>query len=314
MLEMEKPRIECVERYENGSYAKFVVEPLERGYGITIGNSLKRVLLSSLPGSAVTTIKIDGALKASSKIPGVMEDITDIVLNIKSLALKGYTNEPRVIRLESQGAGVVTAGDIICDSDIVVLNKDLKIATLDNAGRLSIEMTVERGYGYVSAEQNKIPDDGVIPIDSIFTPIYKVDYMVEATRVGQITDYDRLTLETWSNGSISPEEATSRAARILNDQLLLFTKLNTAFATGESTEEIKKESKQDRNLKMSIEDLDLSMRAYNGLKRAGINSVKDLTRRAKADMFKVRNLGLKSLEEIDFKLKELGLSFQHEED
>ncbi|WP_407313232.1 DNA-directed RNA polymerase subunit alpha [Desulfosporosinus sp. SB140] len=314
MLEMEKPRIECIERSENGSYAKFIVEPLERGYGITIGNSLKRILLSSLPGLAVTSIKIKGVPNGSSTIPGVVEDITDIVLNIKSLALKGYTDEPRVIRLECQGVGAVTAGDIISDSDIEILNKDLKIATLGNDGRLNMEMTVERGYGYVSAAKIKMSDDGVIPIDSIFAPIYKVNYVVEATRVGQITDYDKLTLETWSNGSISPEEATSKAAKILSDHLRLFMSLTTSFDAHESMEEIEKDSQQDRNLKMSIEDLNLSIRSYNCLKRAGISSVKDITQKTKEEMFKVRNLGLKSLEEVEFKLKELGLSFCSEED
>lgn len=313
MIEMDKPKIECIERSDNGTYAKFVVEPLERGYGITIGNSLKRILLSSLPGSAVTSIKIDGAANEASIVPGVVENVTDIILNVKSLALRGYTDEPRVLRIEVQRPGTVTARDIFSNSDIEILNKDLIIATLANDDQLKIEMTVERGYGYVSADR-KESDDGVIPIDSIYTPIYKVEYVVEATRVGQITDYDRLTLEVWSNGSISPEEAVSTAAKILLDHLRIFMNLTTTFNPNESLEETAKESQQERNLKMSIEDLNLSIRSYNCLKRAGIDTVKDITQKSKADMFKVRNLGLKSLEEVEYKLRELGFAFRSEED
>jgi DNA-directed RNA polymerase subunit alpha len=315
MLEIEKPRIECIERSEDDSYAKFVVEPLERGYGITLGNSLRRILLSSLPGSAVTSVKIEGVLHEFSTIPGVLEDVTDIILNIKSLALKGYTDEPRVIRLEFQGEGVVTAGDIISDSDIEILNNDLKIATLDRDGRLFMEMTVERGRGYVSADKNKKPDHviGVIPIDSIFAPIYKVNYTVEDTRVGQITDYDKLTLEVWSNGSISPEEATSTAAKILSDHLRLFMGLTDKLNNVEIMVE-KEEEAKDKILEMTIEELDLSVRSYNCLKRAGINTVEELTQKSEEDMIKVRNLGRKSLEEVEQKLKELGLLFRPTED
>jgi len=315
MLEIEKPRIECIERSEDNSYAKFVVEPLERGYGITLGNSLRRILLSSLPGSAVTSVKIEGVLHEFSTIPGVLEDVTDIILNIKSLALKGYTDEPRVIRLESQGGGVVRAADIITDPDIEILNPDLKLATLDNDGRLFMEMTVRRGKGYISADKNKMPDDviGVIPIDSIYAPIYKVNYAVEATRVGQITDYDKLTLEAWSNGSISPEEATSAAAKILSDHLRLFMGLTDKVNSVEILVE-KEEDAKDKILEMTIEELDLSVRSYNCLKRAGINSVEELTQKTEEDMIKVRNLGRKSLEEVEFKLRDLGLLFRPTED
>jgi len=315
MLEIEKPRIECIERSEDDSYAKFVVEPLERGYGITLGNSLRRILLSSLLGSAVTSVKIEGVLHEFSTIPGVLEDVTDIILNLKSLALKGYTDEPRVIRIEAQGGGVVTAGDIITDPDIEVLNTDLKIATLDNDARLFMEMTVERGRGYVPADKNKKPEHqiGVIPIDSIFAPIYKVNYTVEDTRVGQITDYDKLTLEAWSNGSISPEEATSKAASILSEHLRLFMGLTDKLNNVEILVE-KEEEAKDKILDMTIEELDLSVRSYNCLKRAGINSVEELTQKTEEDMIKVRNLGRKSLEEVEFKLKNLGLSFRPAED
>ncbi|TGE33149.1 DNA-directed RNA polymerase subunit alpha [Desulfosporosinus sp. Sb-LF] len=318
MLDIEKqPRIECIERSEDDSYAKFVVEPLERGYGITLGNSLRRILLSSLPGSAVTSVKIEGVLHEFSTIPGVLEDVTDIILNLKSLALKGYTDEPRIIRIESQGEGVVRAGDIITDPDIEVLNPDMKIATLDRDGRLFMEMTVERKKGYVSADKNKKPDDviGVIPIDSIFAPIYKVNYTVEDTRVGQITDYDKLTLEAWSNGSISPREATSTAAKILSDELRLFVRLNDKPDNDAGDGDILVEKEEaNKILEMTIEELDLSVRSYNCLKRAGINSVEELTQKTEEDMIKVRNLGRKSLEEVEFKLKDLGLGFRPAED
>ncbi|MGI6119677.1 MAG: DNA-directed RNA polymerase subunit alpha [Desulfosporosinus sp.] len=315
MLEIEKPRIECSERSEDDSYAKFVVEPLESGYGITLGNSLRRILLSSLPGLAVTSVKIEGVLHEFSTIPGVLEDVTEIILNLKSLALKGYTDEPRIIRLEAQGEGIVTSGDIICDPDIEILNSDLKIATLDYDGRLFMEMTVERGRGYVPAEKNKKPDYtiGVIPIDSIFSPIYKVNYTVEDTRVGQITDYDKLILEVWSNGSITPEEATSEAAKILSDHLSLFTGLTDKLSNVEVMVE-KEEEAKDKILDMTIEEMDLSVRSYNCLKRAGINTVEELIQKTEEDMMKVRNLGRKSLEEVQTKLKSLGLAFRSSED
>ncbi len=315
MLEIEKPRIECVERTEDNTYAKFVVEPLERGYGITLGNSLRRILLSSLPGTAVTAVKIEGVLHEFSTVPGVLEDVTDIILNLKSLALKGYTDELKVLRLEVEGEGVVKAGDIITDPDIEILNPDMKIATLDKDGRLFMEMTAERGRGYVSADKNKKPDQaiGIIPIDSIFAPIYKVNYTVEDTRVGMVTDYDKLSLEVWSNGSISPEEATSLAAKILSEHLRLFMGLTDKLNNVEIMVE-KEEEAKDKILEMTIEELDLSVRSYNCLKRAGINSVEELTQKTEEDMIKVRNLGRKSLEEVEFKLKELGLGFRKADD
>ncbi len=315
MLEIEKPNVECVERSEDNTYAKFVIEPLERGYGITLGNSLRRILLSSLPGSAVTSVKIEGVLHEFSTIPGVLEDVTEIILNIKSLALKGYTDEPRVLRLEVEGERVVVAGDIITGPDVEILNPDLKIATLDKDGRLFMEMTVERSRGYVSAEKNKKPDHaiGVIPVDSIFTPIYKVNYAVEDTRVGMMTDFDKLTLEVWSNGSITPKEATSLAAKILSEHLRLFIGLTDNLGNVEIMVE-KEEEAKDKILEMTIEELDLSVRSYNCLKRAGINSVEELTQRTEEDMIKVRNLGRKSLEEVENKLRELGLGFRTPED
>jgi DNA-directed RNA polymerase subunit alpha len=315
MLEIEKPRIECVERTEDNTYAKFVVEPLERGYGITLGNSLRRILLSSLPGTAVTAVKIEGVLHEFSTVPGVLEDVTDIILNLKNLALKGHTDELRVLRLEAEGEGVVRAGDIITDSDIEILNPDMKIATLDKDGRLFMEMTAERGRGYISADKNKKPDQaiGIIPIDSIFAPIYKVNYTVEDTRVGMVTDYDKLSLEVWSNGSISPEEATSLAAKILSEHLRLFMGLTDKLNNVEIMVE-KEEEAKDKILEMTIEELDLSVRSYNCLKRAGINSVEELTQKTEEDMIKVRNLGRKSLEEVEFKLKELGLGFRKADD
>lgn len=315
MLEIEKPRIECVDRSEDNTYAKFIVEPLERGYGITLGNSLRRILLSSLPGSAVTSVKIEGVLHEFSTIPGVLQDVTDIILNMKSLALKGYTDELRVLRLEMEGEGVVRAGDILTDPDIEILNPELEIATLDKDGRLFLEMTVERGRGYIPADKNKKPEHviGVIPIDSIFAPVYKVNYSVEDTRVGQITDYDKLTMEVWSNGSISPEEATSLAAKILSEHLRLFMGLTDKLNNVEIMVE-KEEEAKDKILVMTIEELDLSVRSYNCLKRAGINSVEELTQKTEEDMIKVRNLGRKSLEEVEHKLNELSLCFRPAED
>ncbi|MDR3599459.1 MAG: DNA-directed RNA polymerase subunit alpha [Desulfosporosinus sp.] len=312
MLEIEKPRIEWVECSEDNCYAKFVVEPLERGYGITLGNSLKRILLSSLEGLAVTSVKIDGVLDEFSTIPGVLEDVTNIILNIKSLALRGYTDEPRVIRLEAQREGIVRAADIITDPDIEILNQDLKIATLDKNGRLFMEMTVKRGKGYIS----KIPEDaiGVIPIDSIFTPIYKFNYDVEPTRVGQITDYDRLTLEAWSNGSISPEEAISTAAKIMNDHLSLFMRPTDIPEDVETMIEKEEEDSRGKILNMLIEDLNLSVRSYNCLRRMGIDTVDQLTQKTEAEMIKMRNLGRKSLEEVIMKIKDLGLAFCADED
>ncbi len=315
MLEIEKPKIECVERSEENTYGKFVVEPLERGYGITLGNSLRRILLSSLPGAAVTSIKIDGVLHEFSTIPGVMEDTADIILNLKGLALKMYTDESRILRIEAEGEGTVVAGDIITDADVEILNPDLKIATLDKGGRLFAEMTVDRGRGYVVADKNKRPDHviGVIPIDSIFSPVTKVNYTIEDTRVGQITDYDKLVLEVWTDGSISPDEATSLSAKILSEHLRLFIGLTEKINHVEIMVE-KEEEAKDKILEMTIEELDLSVRSYNCLKRAGINTVQELIQKTEEDMIKVRNLGRKSLEEVEHKLIELGLSFRKSDD
>lgn len=311
MLEIEKPKIECVERNDNNTYGKFIVEPLERGYGITLGNSLRRILLSSLPGAAVTSIKIEGVLHEFSTVPGVVEDVADIILNLKALALKMYVDETTVVRIEAEGPGEVTGGDIITGSDVEVLNPELKLATLDEGGRLFAEMTVEKGRGYVVADKNKKSDHviGVIPVDSIYSPVIKVNYAVKDTRVGQITDYDKLILEVWTDGSISPDEATSLSAKILNEHLRLFIGLTEKINNVEIMVEKEEESK-NRILEMTIEELDLSVRSYNCLKRAGINSVEELIQKSEEDMIKVRNLGRKSLEEVEQKLAELGLSFK----
>lgn len=309
MLEIERPRIECQEI--SNRYGRFVVEPLERGYGITLGNSLRRVLLSSLPGAAVTTVKIEGVLHEFSTIPGVVEDTTEIILNIKSLALKLHGDEPRVIRIEAEDEGEVTAADIIAGADVEILNPDLHIATLEKGGRLFMEMTVEKGRGYVSAEKNKKEDQpiGIIPVDSLFSPVHKVNYQVENTRVGQVTDYDKLTLEVWTDGTIAPDEAVSSAAKILIEHIRLFLGL-TERVSEEVTMVEKEEDSKDRLMDMSIEELDLSVRSYNCLKRAGINTVGELLQRTEEDMMKVRNLGKKSLEEVTQKLAELGLSLK----
>lgn len=315
MIEIEKPKIECVEMDENKSYAKFVVEPLERGYGITLGNSLRRVLLSSLPGAAVTSVKIEGVLHEFSTVPGVVEDVTDIILNLKALALKLHEDDAQVIRVEAQGPGEVLAGDIIRSSQVEILNPDLHIATLDEGANLVMEINIERGRGYRSAEKNKKEDHviGIIPVDSIFSPVRKVNYTVTDTRVGQITDYDKLALEVWTNGSIMPDEAISLSAKILNDHLKLFIGLTEKIGDVEIMVE-KEEEERDKILDMSIEELDLSVRSYNCLKRAGINTVGELIMKTEEDMMKVRNLGKKSLEEVDEKLASLGLSLRKSED
>ncbi|MTI80764.1 MAG: DNA-directed RNA polymerase subunit alpha [Firmicutes bacterium] len=316
MLEIEKPKIECVEQNEESNYAKFVVEPLERGYGITLGNSLRRILLSSLPGVAVTSAKIDGVLHEFSTVPGVREDVTDIILNLKSLCLKleGEDDE-KVLRIEVQGESNVTAADIIADADVEVLNPDLHIATLSEDGRLFMEITVARGRGYASAEKNKKGEHviGVIPIDSTFTPVTKVNYAVENTRVGQITNYDKLTLEVWTDGSIRPDEATSLAAKVMSEHLQLFIGLTEATSDVEIMVE-KEEEQKDKIMEMSIEELDLSVRSYNCLKRAGINTVEELTQRSEEEMMKVRNLGKKSLEEVIHKMQDLGLDLRKEDE
>ncbi|MBE6096134.1 MAG: DNA-directed RNA polymerase subunit alpha [Schwartzia succinivorans] len=318
MVEIEKPKIEIVEISEDSRYGKFVCEPLERGYGTTFGNSLRRILLSSLQGAAITAISIDGVLHEFSTIPGVRDDVTNIILNLKSLCLKMYSDEPKTIRLDVDGAKEVTAADITVDSDVEILNPELHIATLNEDGSLHMEMTVERGRGYVPAEKNKKPDHviGVIPIDSIFSPILRVNYTVTDTRVGNVTDYDKLTLEVWTNGSIRPEEAISKAASILIMHLKLFQ--NMAGLTEEEEEEEgtfleTQENDTAKVLEMTIEDLDLSVRSYNCLKRANINTVADLTEKTEEDMMKVRNLGRKSLEEVKKKLQELNLALSQGE-
>ncbi len=316
MLEMEKPRIECVEKESDRNYGKFVIEPLERGYGITLGNSLRRVLLSSLPGAAVTSIKMDGILHEFSTIPNVVEDTTEIILNLKRMVLNYNGGERKIIRLEQEGPKNVTAGDIETDAEIEILNPDLHIASLDKDGKLEIEMTVERGRGYVSADQQPIKNDeivGLIPIDSIYTPVTRVNYTVDNARVGKRTDFDSLTLEVWTNGSISPEEAISLSAQILIEYLKLFTEIDDTYAEVEILVE-KEEEQKDKVLEMSIEELELSVRASNGLKRANINTVGDLIEKTREEMSKIRNLGQKSLEEIERKLKELDLSFKKPED
>lgn len=314
MLGLEKPRIECKEKDSN--YGKFVIEPLERGYGTTLGNSLRRVLLSSLPGAAVTSIKIDGVLHEFSTIPGVLEDTTEMILNIKQMVLRYDGNERKIIRMEQRGQKEVKAGDIEPDAEIEILNPDLHIATLDEDGKLEIEMTVERGRGYVSAAQQPNKDDdivGLIPIDSIYTPVSKVNYSVDTARVGKRTDYDKLVLEVWTNGSISPEESVSLSAQILIEYLKLFTEIDDTYAEVEILVE-KEEEKKDKVLEMSIEELELSVRASNGLKRASINTVGDLIEKTREEMGKIRNLGQKSLEEIERKLKEFELTFKKPED
>lgn len=316
MLEMEKPRIECVEKDSDRNYGKFVIEPLERGYGTTLGNSLRRVLLSSLPGAAVTSIKIEGVLHEFSTIPNVVEDTTEIILNIKKLVLKYEGSERKILRIEKQGKMELTAADIERDAEVDILNPDLHIASLDEGAQVNMELTVERGRGYVGADLQAIKNEeivGLIPIDSIYTPVTRVNYKVDNARVGKRTDYDSLTLEVWTNGSISPEEGISLSAQILIEYLKLFTEINDTYAEVEILVE-KEEEKKDKVLEMLIEELELSVRASNGLKRANINTVGDLIEKTREEMSKIRNLGQKSLEEIERKLKELGLSFKKPED
>ncbi|MDH7497071.1 MAG: DNA-directed RNA polymerase subunit alpha [Syntrophomonadaceae bacterium] len=315
MLEIEKPRIDCVERSADNCYGRFVIEPLERGFGITLGNSLRRVLLSSLPGAAVSSIKIDGVLHEFSTIPGVLEDTTEIILNLKQLVLKYDSEEPKIIRIEQRGSKEVKAADITRDAEVEILNPDLHIATLGEGAELNMEMTVERGRGYVSADQKKKDENviGLIPVDSIFTPVRKVNFVVENARVGRVTDYDRLMLDVWTNGSITPDEAVSLSAQILIEYLKLFSEINDSFGGVEILVE-KEEEKKNKVLEMSIEELELSVRASNGLKRASIHTVGDLVERTREEMGKIRNLGQKSLDEIERKLKELGLSFKKPEE
>jgi len=315
MIGMEKPKIECVELAEDNSYGKFVVEPLERGYGITLGNSLRRILLSSLPGAAVTSVKIDGVLHEFSTIPGVVEDVTDIILNLKQLSLKVHSDGPKTLRIEAEGDGVLTAGDIRTDADVEILNPELHIATLDKGGRLYAEIAVGKGRGYVPADQNKTPDMpiGVIPVDSIFSPIRRVNYTIEHTRVGNKTNFDKLTLEVWTNGTIKPDEACSWGAKILKEHLELFLSLTDDADTIEVMQE-KDENDRNKLMEMTIEELDLSVRSYNCLKRAGINTVSELCAKTEEEMIKVRNLGKKSLEEVTQKLGAIGLNLRKSDD
>ncbi len=312
MFDFEKPKIEIAEISEDKKYGRFVVEPLERGYGTTLGNSLRRIMLSSLPGAAVSQVKIDGVLHEFSSIPGVKEDVTEIIMNIKNLALRNTsaTNEPKVAYIEFEGEGVVTAADIQVDPDIQILNPDLVIATLNGGvdSKLYMELTINKGRGYVSADKNKGEDVpiGVIAIDSIYTPVERVNLTVENTRVGQITDYDKLTLDVFTNGTLEPDEAVSLAAKVLSEHLNLFIDLSENAKTAEVMIE-KEDNAKEKVLEMNIDELELSVRSYNCLKRAGINTVEELTNRTPEDMMKVRNLGRKSLEEVLAKLKELGL-------
>lgn len=311
MFEFEKPRIEITEN--DGMYGCFVVEPLERGYGTTLGNSLRRILLSSLPGVAVSNIKIEGVLHEFSVIPGVKEDVTEIILNLKNLAIKNTSDsfEPKIAYIEFSGEGEVKAGDIKVDADVEILNPDLHIATLSGGpdSKLFIEITITKGRGYVEASKNKRADQPIrmIPVDSLYTPVTRVNFRVEDTRVGQITDYDKLTFEVWTDGTITPDDAVSLGAKILNEHLNLFVDLSDNAKNTEIMVE-KEEGKKEKVLELSIEELDLSVRSYNCLKRAGINSVEDLANKTEEDMMKVRNLGRKSLEEVLNKMAELGLS------
>ncbi len=316
MIEMEKPNIEVTELSEDGKYGKFVVGPLERGYGTTLGNSLRRILLSSLPGAACTSIKIDGVQHEFSTVPGVVEDVTEIILNLKKMAIKLHSEGVKTVYIEAKGAQEITAGDIKCDSDVEIINPDLHIATLNADARLYAEITLSKGRGYVSAERNKLelqPVIGVIPMDSIYTPVTKVNYTVDNVRVGQYTDREQLTVEVWTNGTINPDDAVSLAAKIMNELLLLFVDLSEDAKNTEIIVE-KEENKKEKVLEMTIEELDLSVRSYNCLKRAGINTVEDLTNKSEEDMMKVRNLGRKSLEEVINKLNGLGLYLKKEED
>ena len=319
MFDFERPNIEVVEISEDKKYGKFVVEPLERGYGITLGNSLRRIMLSSLPGTAVSQVKIDGVLHEFSSIPGVKEDVTEIIMNLKSLAIKNMssTNEPKTAYIEFEGEGVVRASDIQCDQDIVIVNSDQVIATLSGGkeSKLYMELTITKGRGYVSAEKNKSEDlpIGVIAVDSIYTPVERVNMTVENTRVGQVTDYDKLTLDVYTNGTLAPDEAVSLAAKVLSEHLGLFIDLSENAKTAEVMVE-KEDDEKEKVLEMSIDELELSVRSYNCLKRAGINTVEELTNKTSDDMMKVRNLGRKSLEEVLAKLKELGLELNNAEE
>lgn len=317
MIEIEKPKIETEILSEDGTHGKFVVEPLERGFGTTLGNSLRRVLLSSLPGVAATSIKIDGVVHEFSTVPGVKEDVTEIVLNIKGLIANLHCDGPKTVEISAEGPCNVTAGSIHCDSEVEILNPDMHIATLSDGAKLSMEITLDRGRGYISADRNKAKMVtnviGELPIDSIYTPVLKVNYNVEPTRVGQSIDFDKLNLEVWTNGIISAQEAVSLAAKILTEHLNLFVDLSDAGSNTEIMVE-KDDKGKEKVLEMTIEELDLSVRSFNCLKRAGINTVEDLINKSEEDMMKVRNLGRKSLEEVVWKMASLGFSLRKDDE
>ena len=315
MIEFEKPNIECLEIDETNNYAKFVCEPLERGYGVTIGNSLRRILLSSLPGCAITSVKIEGVLHEFSTIPNVVEDVPEVIVNLKNVRLKFDGNEEKTLRINFKGEGEVTAADIESDGTVEVLNPDLHIATVSEGGSLVMELTADRGRGYNSSEKNKKPnqDISVLPIDSIYTPVKKVNYHVENTRVGQMVDYDKLTIEVWTDGSLKAHEALSLAAKVMTGHLELFIDLSETTKNTQVMIE-KEESKKEKVLEMSIEELELSVRSYNCLKRANISTVEDLISKSESEMMKVRNLGKKSFDEVTAKLHSLGLDFAQEEE
>ena len=315
MIEFEKPNIECLEIDETNNYAKFVCEPLERGYGVTIGNSLRRILLSSLPGCAITSVKIEGVLHEFSTIPNVVEDVPEVIVNLKNVRLKFDGNEEKTLRINFKGEGEVTAADIESDGTVEVLNPDLHIATVSEGGNLVMELTADRGRGYNSSEKNKKPnqDISVLPIDSIYTPVKKVNYHVENTRVGQMVDHDKLTIEVWTDGSLKAHEALSLAAKVMTGHLELFIDLSETTKNTQVMVE-KEESKKEKVLEMSIEELELSVRSYNCLKRANISTVEDLISKSESEMMKVRNLGKKSFDEVTAKLHSLGLDFAQEEE
>ena len=315
MIEFEKPNIKCLEIDDEKKYAKFVCEPLERGYGITIGNSLRRILLSSLPGCAIKSVKIDGAQHEFTTIPNVVEDVPEIILNLKMVRIKMDKNEEKTVRINFEGEGEVKAGDIITDGTVEILNPDLHIATVSKGGKLNMEMVADMGRGYNTAEKNKTPNQpiGVIAIDSIYSPVKKVNYAVENTRVGQMVDYDKLTIELWTDGSLEPYEALSLAAKVLTEHLKLFVDLSETAKNTQIMIE-KEENKKEKILEMPIEELELSVRSFNCLKRSGISTVEDLANKTETDMMKVKNLGKKSLEEVIAKLHELGLDLAKEEE
>ena len=315
MIEFEKPNIKCVEIDKVKNYGKFVCEPLERGYGITIGNSLRRILLSSLPGSAIKSVKIEGAQHEFTTIPNVVEDVPEIILNLKMVRIKLDQNEEKTLRIDFKGEGEVKAGDIITDGTVEILNPDLHIATVSKGGNLRMELVADMGRGYNTADKNKVPNQpiGVIAIDSIYSPVKKVNYSVENTRVGQMVDYDKLTIELWTDGSLEPYEALSLAAKVLTEHLKLFVDLSETAKNTQIMVE-KEENKKEKILEMPIEELELSVRSFNCLKRSGISTVEDLKNKSENDMMKVKNLGKKSLDEVIAKLRDLGLDLRKEEE